>query len=114
MKIAFLGTPAFAVPSLQALIDAGHTLCVFSQPDRPAGFPLFDRGLDFGEEVVRLLVDRQVGVAGQPEEGAADDFMQLKEGGHMADDDVFQQDEGALFAPVLQFDLRQLEEAGED
>ena len=37
MKIAFLGTPAFAVPSLQALIDAGHTLCVFSQPDRPAG-----------------------------------------------------------------------------
>ncbi len=37
MKIAFLGTPEFAVPSLQALIDAGHTLCVFSQPDRPVG-----------------------------------------------------------------------------
>ena len=37
MRIAFLGTPAFAVPSLQALIDAGHVLCAFSQPDRPAG-----------------------------------------------------------------------------
>ena len=37
MKIAFLGTPEFAVPSLQMLIDQGHTLTVFSQPDRPAG-----------------------------------------------------------------------------
>lgn len=37
MKIAFLGTPEFAVPSLQMLIDRGHTLTVFSQPDRPAG-----------------------------------------------------------------------------
>lgn len=37
MRIAFLGTPEFAVPSLQTLIDRGHTLAVFSQPDRPAG-----------------------------------------------------------------------------
>ena len=37
MRIAFLGTPEFAVPSLQMLIDHGHTLTVFSQPDRPAG-----------------------------------------------------------------------------
>lgn len=33
-----MGTPAFAVPSLQALHEAGHTICgVFSQPDRPVG-----------------------------------------------------------------------------
>lgn len=37
MKIAFLGTPAFAVPSLQMLIDEGHTLYVFTQPDKPQG-----------------------------------------------------------------------------
>lgn len=37
MRIAFLGTPEFAVPSLRALIDAGHTIAVFTQPDRPQG-----------------------------------------------------------------------------
>lgn len=36
MKILFMGTPDFAVPSLQALVDAGHEICgVFTQPDRP-------------------------------------------------------------------------------
>lgn len=38
LRILFMGTPAFAVPSLRALHEAGHTLCgVFSQPDRPVG-----------------------------------------------------------------------------
>ena len=38
MRIAFLGTPEFAVPSLQALIGAGYTVpAVFTQPDRPKG-----------------------------------------------------------------------------
>lgn len=37
MKIAFLGTPDFAVPSLAMLYERGDTLCVFSQPDRPQG-----------------------------------------------------------------------------
>jgi methionyl-tRNA formyltransferase len=36
--IAFAGTPAFAVPSLRALVAAGATVpLVFTQPDRPAG-----------------------------------------------------------------------------
>ena len=31
-----MGTPEFAVPSLRALVEAGHDLCgVFTQPDRP-------------------------------------------------------------------------------
>lgn len=33
-----MGTPAFAVPSLEALLAAGHEVAaVFTQPDRPAG-----------------------------------------------------------------------------
>ena len=36
MKILFMGTPDFAVPSLRALVAAGHTVCgVFTQPDKP-------------------------------------------------------------------------------
>ncbi|MGM9661579.1 MAG: methionyl-tRNA formyltransferase [Oscillospiraceae bacterium] len=36
MRILFMGTPAFAVASLQALREAGHQLCgVFTQPDKP-------------------------------------------------------------------------------
>lgn len=38
MKLVFLGTPEFAVPSLEALAEAGHqVLAVYTQPDRPAG-----------------------------------------------------------------------------
>jgi methionyl-tRNA formyltransferase len=37
-RAVFAGTPDFAVPSLQALIDAGVAVeCVLTQPDRPAG-----------------------------------------------------------------------------
>ncbi len=38
MRLAFLGTPDFAVPTLDALMAAGHELvAVYSQPPRPAG-----------------------------------------------------------------------------
>ncbi|MDD3411412.1 MAG: methionyl-tRNA formyltransferase [Eubacteriales bacterium] len=38
MRIVFMGTPDFAVPSLEALIEAGHEVAgVFTQPDRPKG-----------------------------------------------------------------------------
>ena len=38
MRIVFMGTPDFAVPSLQSLLDAGHDVCaVFTQPDKPKG-----------------------------------------------------------------------------
>ncbi len=38
MKIVFMGTPEFAVPSLKALCDAGYNVVgVFTQPDRPKG-----------------------------------------------------------------------------
>ncbi|MBB6122743.1 methionyl-tRNA formyltransferase [Sphingobium subterraneum] len=38
MKIILMGTPDFAVPALDALVDAGHEIvAVYSQPPRPAG-----------------------------------------------------------------------------
>jgi methionyl-tRNA formyltransferase len=38
MRIAFMGTPDFAVPTLDALIAAGHeVVAVYAQPPRPAG-----------------------------------------------------------------------------
>ena len=38
MKIVFMGTPDYAVKTLEALINAGHTVAaVFAQPDKPVG-----------------------------------------------------------------------------
>jgi len=50
MRIAFLGTPDFAVPSLRALKTAGYELAgVFTQPDRPKG-----RGKALSEPAVKV------------------------------------------------------------
>lgn len=38
MRLAFMGTPAFAMPALYALVQAGHEIAaVYTQPPRPAG-----------------------------------------------------------------------------
>ena len=38
MRIVFMGTPDFAVPSLRAILEAGHEVaCVYTQPPRGAG-----------------------------------------------------------------------------
>ena len=38
MRIIFMGSPDFAVPSLDALVEAGHeVVAVYAQPPRPAG-----------------------------------------------------------------------------
>lgn len=38
MRIIFAGTPDFAIPTLEALIESGHDIAaVYTQPDRPAG-----------------------------------------------------------------------------
>ncbi len=38
MKIVYMGTPDYAVPTLEALINDGHTVeAVFCQPDKPVG-----------------------------------------------------------------------------
>jgi methionyl-tRNA formyltransferase len=45
MKLAFMGTPEFALPSLQALVDspAHRVVCVLTQPDKPRGRSLDPR-----------------------------------------------------------------------
>ena len=38
LRLVFMGSPAFALPALRALLDAGHEIaCVYAQPPRPAG-----------------------------------------------------------------------------
>ncbi len=38
MRVVFMGTPDFAVPSLKQLIESGHeVLAVYTQPDKPQG-----------------------------------------------------------------------------
>src|SRR4051812_18873959 len=38
MRLVFLGTPAFAVPTLERIVQAGHEVAVVvTQPDRPRG-----------------------------------------------------------------------------
>ncbi len=44
MRAIFMGTPAFSVPVLEALVDAGHEIAaVYCQPPRPAGRGKKDR-----------------------------------------------------------------------
>lgn len=70
MRIAFLGTPAFAVPSLAALLDSPHTVVgVVTQPDRPRG-----RGQKVSHAPVKALaVDRGLSIL-QPERLGREDF----------------------------------------
>lgn len=55
MRIIFLGTPEFAVPTLQALIDSqdDDVLAIVCQPDRPAG-----RGNKIHEPPVKILASQ--------------------------------------------------------
>lgn len=49
MRIAYAGTPTFAVPALESLIAAGHEIAgVWTQPDRPAG-----RGMGLAQSAVK-------------------------------------------------------------
>jgi methionyl-tRNA formyltransferase len=44
MRIAFMGTPGFAVPTLVAILEAGHeVVAVYTQPPRPAGRGMRER-----------------------------------------------------------------------
>ncbi len=59
MRIIFMGSPAFSVPVLDALINAGHEIvAVYAQPPRPAGRgkkerpgPVHARALEHGLDV---------------------------------------------------------------
>ena len=54
MRLAFLGTPDFAAPSLAELVAAGHELAmVYAQPPRPRG-----RGQEVRPSPVQALAER--------------------------------------------------------
>jgi len=60
LRIAFAGTPQFALPALRALLDSPHRVVgVLTQPDRPAG-----RGRELRASPIKLLAtERGVPVA---------------------------------------------------
>ncbi|MXO47845.1 methionyl-tRNA formyltransferase [Erythrobacter vulgaris] len=55
MRVVFMGSPEFAVPTLQALVDAAHEVfCVYTQPPRPGG----RRGKELTKTPVHQLAER--------------------------------------------------------
>ncbi len=71
MKVVFMGTPDFALPSLRALLQSNHTVAaVVTQPDRPAG-----RGKKMRPPPVKTLA-RQAGLpVYQPEKIGETGFL---------------------------------------
>jgi methionyl-tRNA formyltransferase len=70
-RIVFMGTPAFAVASLDALVKAGYNIVgVITAPDKPAG-----RGLQLQQsEVKKYAVEQNLHVL-QPEKLKNPDFL---------------------------------------
>src|SRR5215211_7372294 len=58
MRVIFMGSPDFAVPSLDALAEAGHeVVAVYSQPPRPAGRGKGERKTAVHERAEQLGID---------------------------------------------------------
>jgi len=54
MKVIFMGTPQFAVPTLEKLLERGHeVVAVLTQPDKPAG-----RGRKLVPSAVKVVAER--------------------------------------------------------
>ncbi len=54
MRIIFMGTPAFALPAMEALIASPHqVIAVYTQPPKPAG-----RGMALKKSPVHLLAEK--------------------------------------------------------
>lgn len=55
LRLAFMGSPDFAVPTLEAILAAGHDVaCVYSQPPRPAG-----RGKELRRTAIHQVAERR-------------------------------------------------------
>ena len=69
MNLIFAGTPAFAVPALEALLRAGHVIrAVYTQPDRPTG-----RGRKFVTGAVKQCAQKHGIEIRQPEKISAEE-----------------------------------------
>lgn len=62
MKIVFMGTPEFAVPTLDAIVKKHEVLAVFTQPDKPKGrgkkmlfSAVKEKALEYGLEVYQPI-----------------------------------------------------------
>jgi methionyl-tRNA formyltransferase len=63
MRLVYMGTPSFAVPTLEACVAAGHeVVCVVTQPDRPRG-----RGQERAASPVKKAAERLGLAIYQPE-----------------------------------------------
>lgn len=72
LRIVFLGTPDFAVASLQALIEAGaNVVAVVTAPDKPAG-----RGMQLHQSAVKQYAVTQDLPVLQPEKLKTPEFLQ--------------------------------------
>lgn len=72
MRVIYLGTPEFAVPSLEALVRAGHEVAaVYTQPDRPKG-----RGNKLAESPVKQCAKRLGLPVRQPEKVKAPEVVE--------------------------------------
>lgn len=73
MRIIFMGTPDFAVPTLDALVLAGHEIvAVYSQPPRPAGRGKAPRPspVQTRAEALGMIVHTPVSLRGADEQAA--------------------------------------------
>ncbi|MEK9134019.1 MAG: methionyl-tRNA formyltransferase, partial [Pseudomonadota bacterium] len=69
MNLIFAGTPAFAVPALEALLRADHVIrAVYTQPDRPAG-----RGRKLMASAVKQCAEKHGIEIRQPEKIAGEE-----------------------------------------
>ena len=75
MKIVFLGTPEWAVPTFERILADGHQVVgVFTQPDRPAG-----RGIKLHPPAVKIAALRHNLPVYQPTKVRTPEFQQLFE-----------------------------------
>ncbi len=72
MRALFFGSPAFAVPALDALTRVAEVVCVFTQPDRPAG-----RGLASKAPEVKVRAEALGLRVEQPTKVRTPEFAQL-------------------------------------
>jgi methionyl-tRNA formyltransferase len=71
MRIVFMGTPDFAVPSLEILVKNGYeVVAVITAPDKPSG-----RGLKLQPSAVKIAAERLGLPVLQPEKLKNEDFL---------------------------------------
>src|SRR5665213_2324539 len=96
MRLVFCGTPQFAVPTLEALLNAGHTVeLVLSQPDRPSG-----RGLEIQISPVKRFAGERGLALAQPEKIRSNGELQERLGG-IAPDAIIVVAYGRLIPPWM-------------